>query len=265
MSKRKGFAGKSPLIDQDDLPYSSTENTLNTMDTPQANRTNSSNSSHPNSENTNTAACILCHKRRLEHYYQDRRREYLRCLHCDLVQVPSIFWLTPEQEKAEYDFHQNHFGDAGYEGFLMRCAQPLLERLSDSATGLDFGCGPAPVLCSLFEAQGHPMCYYDLYYWPDTSPLQGQYDFITATEVIEHISNPKPVFELWMQMLKPAGYLAIMTKRVSSLTAFQRWHYKNDPTHIAFYSEKTFEYLAMTYSLQLTLIGADVVFLKTGV
>lgn len=228
------------------------------MDTTQTTRAKSSNKEG----STNTLICILCHQQKLEPFYEDHRREYLRCIHCDLVQVPAKFWLKPEQEKAEYDFHQNHFGDTGYERFLMRCAQPLLERLDSTAKGLDFGCGPAPVLCSLFAAQGYPMRYYDLYYWPNVSPLQQQYDFITATEVIEHLSNPKHTMELWMKILKPGGYLAIMTKRVKSLTAFQGWHYKNDPTHIAFYCEKTFEYLAATYSLQLTLIGSDVALLK---
>jgi hypothetical protein len=52
-----------------------------------------------------------------------------------------------------------------------------------------------------------------------------------------------------------------MTKRVRDKPSFSTWHYKNDPTHIAFYSEQTFAWLAQQWQLKLEIIDNDVVFL----
>lgn len=206
--------------------------------------------------------CILCNGNNSGSFWQDKKRPYHQCLDCQLVQVPECFWLDAESEKAEYDLHENSLYDPGYRQFLSRCATPLMERLPPQAKGLDFGCGPSPTLATLMMESGFQLSWYDLYYWPDESPLSEQYDFITATEVIEHLGNPKSVLELWMRCLKPGGVLAIMTKRVISLDAFKSWHYKNDPTHIAFYSDATFRYLAEQYHCSIEYPASDVVFLQ---
>ena len=53
-----------------------------------------------------------------------------------------------------------------------------------------------------------------------------------------------------------------MTKRVTSAAAFENWHYKNDPTHICFFSEATWRWWAGTMHAKLELIGADVALLQ---
>jgi hypothetical protein len=50
-----------------------------------------------------------------------------------------------------------------------------------------------------------------------------------------------------------------MTKRVTSLEAFANWHYKNDPTHISFFCEFTFAFLAKNWETEAEFIGNDVV------
>jgi hypothetical protein len=45
-------------------------------------------------------------------------------------------------------------------------------------------------------------------------------------------------------MLSDRGWLVIQTQRVRNRDAFIRWRYPDDPTHIAFYSEATFAWLA---------------------
>lgn len=42
----------------------------------------------------------------------------------------------------------------------------------------------------MLEEAGHNMALYDIYYHPDTAVLEKQYDFMTATEVIEHLYHP---------------------------------------------------------------------------
>ena len=75
------------------------------------------------------AHCPLCRSDQFFVFHRDRRREYLRCQRCALVFVPPQYFLRPEQEKAEYDLHQNELDDPGYRGFLTRLAEPLAQRL----------------------------------------------------------------------------------------------------------------------------------------
>ena len=203
--------------------------------------------------------CPLCGGEKVVEYHQDQRRAYLQCSVCQLVFVPARFQLSRDQEKAEYDLHENDPQDLGYRHFLNRLAEPLLERLEPQSQGLDFGCGPGPCLSLMLEEQGHTVALYDLYYANHPELLESQYDFITATEVVEHLA--KPLFELdrlW-GMLKPGGQLAIMTKLVASPEKFANWHYKSDPTHISFFSVATFAYLGQQWGSAPQFIGADVI------
>ena len=63
-------------------------------------------------------------------------------------------------------------------------------------------------------------------------------------------------------LLKPGGLVAIMTKRVISQTRFATWHYKNDRTHVSFFSEATFKWVAEHLGMELHIVSDDVVFLK---
>lgn len=208
-----------------------------------------------------TATCVLCGGS-LSHFYQDNRRSYSVCDCCELVQVPSCEHLSAEDEKAIYDLHENSPDDSGYRRFLSRAFKPVTEHLDAGAKGLDFGCGPGPVLSEMFDEVGYPCSNYDLYYFPDRSVLEARYDFITATEVIEHLSQPRKVLgQLW-GILESGGVLAIMTKRWLSKDAFASWHYKNDMTHIIFFNEATFIWVAQWLDAELIVEGADVVLLK---
>ena len=67
------------------------------------------------------------------------------------------------------------------------------------------------------------------------------------------------VFEQLFQMLNPGGFLGIMTKLVKDQNAFSNWHYKQDPTHIRYFSRPTFDYLARKYSAEIDYVGNDVI------
>jgi 2-polyprenyl-3-methyl-5-hydroxy-6-metoxy-1,4-benzoquinol methylase len=77
--------------------------------------------------------------------------------------------------------------------------------------------------------------------------------------VIEHVSRPNEVWSLLSDLLLPGGLLAVMTKRVATSERFKNWHYKNDRTHICFYSEATFEWLSSQLELEYEVVGDDVV------
>ena len=179
-----------------------------------------------------------------------------------MVFVAAQDQLSFSAEKSEYDHHQNSEGDLGYLNFLRRLADPLVARMPAASVGLDIGCGPGPVLQSWLQAQGFEVAVYDKFYARDEVVLQKKYDFVCATEVVEHFRQPGfSLLAMW-QLLKPGGYLALMTKRVIDRDAFSRWHYKNDLTHVSFFSDESFNWLAARLNAQLEFIGKDVVFLQ---
>ncbi|OHU86076.1 methyltransferase [Pseudoalteromonas amylolytica] len=207
------------------------------------------------------SSCGLCGGVKITHYHQDKLRHYWQCECCQLVFVDESERLTPQQEKVIYDSHQNDLGDEGYRRFLSRVADPILARTSPPAIGLDFGCGPGPLLAHMLTEAGHKMSVYDLYYANDPEVLTGQYDFISCTEVIEHIAQPKSILSQLFSLLKPGAPLVLMTKLVIDKTRFATWHYKNDLTHISFFSRKTFAYVAQIYGSDIEFVGNDVIIL----
>ncbi|CCQ10428.1 Putative methyltransferase associated with DUF414 [Pseudoalteromonas luteoviolacea B = ATCC 29581] len=205
--------------------------------------------------------CGLCGSTQLHDFYEDKRRVYLQCAECYLVFVPKSFHLTPELEKAIYDQHENALQDEGYKRFLSRAFNPIEARVDIPALGLEFGCGPGPLLAHMLQTRGYQVELYDLYYHPNEVVLTKLYDFVTCTEVIEHIANPSQIFELLFGLMKVNAPLVMMTKLVIDANRFATWHYKNDLTHISFFSRETFEFVARKYNVSVEFIGADVIVL----
>ena len=207
-------------------------------------------------------ACPLCGGASSAPFHADAGRPYLRCGRCRLVFVPAAYWLEREAEKAVYDLHENDPADPGYRRFLARLSRPLTQRLPAGSRGLDFGCGPGPTPSRMLAEAGHRMAIYDPLYHDHRAVLARTYDFITATEVAEHLRDPGGVFGQLFAMLRPGGWLGLMTKRVKDREAFARWHYIRDPTHICFYSRDTFGYLARRFNAAVEFIGRDVTLLQ---
>ncbi len=207
-------------------------------------------------------SCPLCLNKTIDFYHQDNQRDYWQCVQCELVFVKLEFQLNSQQEKDIYDLHQNNPNDLGYRTFLNKLLIPLQKKLPKDAKGLDFGSGPGPAISVMFGEQGISVENYDIYYDNHPELLQKEYDFITCTEVVEHLYNPHEVFSQLTAMLKSGGLLGIMTKRVINKEKFRNWHYKNDPTHLCFYSDKTFEYIALNWGFKLDFITDDTLILE---
>lgn len=185
---------------------------------------------------------------------------YWRCPCCEATLMDPAHWLPPEQEKALYDLHDNHGGDPGYRRFLAKLANPSLKKLSPGSRGLDFGCGPGPVLASMLEAEGMEVAIYDPLYFPNRSVLGASYDFITCTEVVEHLHDPLTTFRHLEQMLRPGGWLGVMTCFQTDDARFANWHYRRDPSHVVFYRERTLGWLAKDLELEMEVPAKDVAF-----
>ncbi|MEP1214430.1 MAG: class I SAM-dependent methyltransferase [Marinobacter sp.] len=171
-------------------------------------------------------------------------------------------WLDERRERAVYDLHDNDPRDEGYRRFLSKLTGPLLERLAPGARGLDFGCGPGPALAAMLREAGMEMALYDPFYYPDTSALGQQYDFITCTEVVEHLHRPAEIFRRLDRLLAPGGLLGVMTCFQTDDERFANWHYRRDPTHIVFYRRATMQWLASAHGWALEVPAKDVAFFR---
>ena len=212
-------------------------------------------------------SCPLCRSTNKSiQYHTDKKRDYLQCSQCDLVYVSPEFLPSKRVEKQEYDLHENSFEDEGYRKFLRKVLTPLTPFIKNAQNtalvGLDFGCGPAPLLASMLEAEGVKMSTYDPFYANHLSVLEQRYDVVTCTEAIEHFHAPHVEWSLFNKLVASGGGLAIMTKRVLDKARFANWHYKNDVTHVSFFSEATFRYLADRDGYDVMFPASDVVIMR---
>ena len=202
--------------------------------------------------------CPLCEAEKNSHFFHDENRDYFKCQNCQLIFVPRSQFLSEIEEKKRYDLHQNNPEDKEYRNFLGRIFNPMKERLAPGSYGLDFGSGPGPTLSVMFQEAGYSVDIYDHYYANNPRVFQKQYDFITATEVLEHLHNPgKELNKLW-DCLKQNGNLGIMTKFMKNKEMFDQWHYKRDLTHVCFFSRPTLLWLAEKWQSELTFLDSDI-------
>jgi SAM-dependent methyltransferase len=194
--------------------------------------------------------CRLCRQESLILFCSVHSRNYYRCDTCSIVLLNPASFLPKDQELARYNLHQNSITDLGYRSFLNRIVAPLSAQLLPGARGLDFGCGPFPALAALLSERGFNVATYDPFFFPDRSYLEQQYDFVVSSEVFEHFHEPATEIEALVELVRPGGWLAIMTEVLRD-QLFEEWHYVRDPTHTAFYAPQTLEWIAAHWQLEL--------------
>lgn len=172
---------------------------------------------------------------------------YWRCGNCEATFLDAEQHPSHANELAEYRLHRNDMEDPGYRSFLGQLATPLLNCLTTPARGLDYGCGPAPLLAQMMRVAGHSMALYDPFFHPDTAALRARYDFITCTEVIEHFHAPADEFRRLDGLLKPGAWLGLMTCLQTDDARFANWAYRRDRTHVVFYRAETLRLLAVRH------------------
>ena len=202
--------------------------------------------------------CPLCGSSHMGSYYQHIDAHYYDCKQCQFIFTLPAFYLDADSEKSRYDQHKNDPNDANYRAFLAQVYDPVVARLSPGAQGLDFGCGPGPTLSVMFEEAGYQVDLFDKYYADDPQVFSRQYEFITATEVAEHLQSPGWELDRLFHLLKPGGVLAIMTKTYDQVPDFSQWYYKDDPTHIGFFHSNTMKFLARQWDAELDLVSDNV-------
>ncbi|GAO29350.1 putative methyltransferase associated with DUF414 [Geofilum rubicundum JCM 15548] len=121
--------------------------------------------------------------------------------------------------------------------------------LEPDMEGMDFGCGPNPVLARMLEKNDCACSYYDPFFFPEL-PDERQ-DFIFATECFEHFFDPNQELKLLTALLRPDGTLTIMTNFWDETMDVANWWYLKDSTHVSFFHTKTFEYICTRYGYDL--------------
>ena len=207
-------------------------------------------------------ACCLCGHPHSTLFATVEGRRYLRCDACRLTFLSRAQLPDRAEEKRQYDLHRNDLDDAGYRRFLSQLAAPLTARLSAGARGLDFGCGPGPALARMLEEEGFPTRIWDPIYADDPAVLERTYDFVTCTEVVEHLHQPAREWARFQSLVPAGGWLGIMTRFLTDDGHFPRWHYRRDPTHVCFWQPHTFRWLARRDGWEVVYLENPVALLR---
>ncbi len=207
-------------------------------------------------------ACVVCDGGPLAPFASLQAHDYLRCADCGATVLDARHRLPPAEEHAHYLHHENDPDDPRYRAFLSRLAAPLMERVGAGSSGLDYGCGPGPALAALLREAGHEMALYDPFFAPNTGPLHRTYDFVTCTEVAEHFHAPGKEFARLRDLVRPGGWLALMTCFQTDDDRFAGWHYRKDPTHVVFYRAQTFRHLAERWGWVCEIPAKDIVLMR---
>lgn len=212
-----------------------------------------------------STTCRVCLSHRAEPFAHADGRDYWRCPQCEATFLDESQLPDPDTERAQYLLHENDPQDAGYCRFLRQLAGPMLQTLPPGQRGLDFGCGPGPALGPMLTEAGHMVQLYDPFFRPDVTALETTYEFITCSEVVEHFHRPAKEFARLNTMLRPGGYLGILTCFQTDDERFADWHYRRDLTHVVFYRPETFQHLASRFGWRCEIPARNVVLMHKTV
>lgn len=181
------------------------------------------------------------------------KRVFYYCDYCKYISLSPDFYLTVEQEKERYLKHNNSFLNSDYVSYIKSIVDNELSIfLASGKNILDFGCGKDPVAAKILTDMRCNVEIYDKIFYPDNSFLSKKYDVIILIEVLEHIAEPmKTLFEL-SKILKEDGIIFIKTLfHPSDDKLFYNWWYKEDKTHISFFTVETIKIVAEKLNLSL--------------
>ncbi|MEX0975992.1 MAG: class I SAM-dependent methyltransferase [Woeseia sp.] len=206
--------------------------------------------------------CPLCEQAVAHGSIEVSSGSYRHCAICDLIFLQANQRLCRARERAHYLTHENHVDDSRYRAFLSQLANPLLQRLPRGSRGIDFGAGPGPALAAMLDEAGCPTAVYDPFFAPDQAVLQQRYDFVTCTEVVEHMYQPGRELGLIDRLLYPGGWLGVMTELRADSTEFAAWYYHKDPTHVCFWSAATVSWIARQYNWHIEMLQNRVILFR---
>ena len=213
--------------------------------------------------------CLFCGNTPIESKIIDHN-EYHRCLTCFGIYIDPRHRMDQFSEKERYELHDNSIQNAGYRTYLEKfidsvmcfsAIQGWITSISDLQVRImDYGSGPEPALVQLLSEKGYEARGWDPFFAPDTPGFKDGAHIVTCLEVAEHFSNPLESFSMIAKHLCPGGFLALGTHLLpvvsqgapldgktgiqSDWDAFKNWWYRQDPTHISFYTLESLRLVA---------------------
>lgn len=172
---------------------------------------------------------------------------YRRCEACGSVYLEPEYFLSPEEERSRYLKHENSLEDSGYRKYLEAFLDGILEHEAVEADSIsqvfDYGSGPEPALVMLLRQRGFTAEGWDPYFNTAGQGFEGGADLVTCLEVAEHFHEPRNDFQSLAVTARPNGLVAVATHPVSSDRVqverdFPAWWYRQDPTHVVFYTRE---------------------------
>lgn len=189
--------------------------------------------------------CSLCDAAGCVPLLNDGRRSFFFCKSCELLFVPADDHISLDDEIKRYDLHDNGFSDNGYVRFLEEIVKVVEDLDPAGLRILDFGCGRNAVLSGLLQRKGFACDFYDPLYALGTRCLSEKYDIVVLCEVVEHLRNLKDEARIINNLLRQNGKVIVRTNPYPSREEFRTWWYKEDLTHINFFSRKSVDVFAM--------------------
>ena len=173
-----------------------------------------------------------------------------------MIFVPEPFHISLEDEIDRYLEHENSLQNEGYVNMfkdkinIMRNVCPKIYKV------LDYGCGYEPVLKTLLSRESLQVDGYDPNFFKK-GQTRKDYDLVISTETFEHFREPRKEIERILELLTEFGYMAIMTRfypsenNGPSYHRFEKWYFKRDPSHIAFFTDEAFAWIAQTHEMEI--------------
>jgi len=202
-----------------------------------------------------TANCPLCNSKS-NTFYKQNDRCFFQCTTCYGIFLDKELRLNQDKEIIRYKLHKNDIEDKNYQQFVSPITSSVLEDFTEKHKGLDFGAGTGPVISKVLNDNDYQIVQYDPFFHNNINLLESTYDYIACCEVIEHFYNPKKEFNLLKKLLKPNGKLYLMTALFDETIDFNKWYYKNDPTHVYIYHQKTIHWIKKKFDFsEVTIKG----------
>lgn len=209
----------------------------------------------------NDFSCPLCNNLS-KLYCTHKKREFLQCSNCSSVFLHPDYYTTLDKEVAHYKTHNNDPFDIRYQNFVSPVVNTILNNFRKEDKGLDFGSGTGSPIVKMLQDNEYDISQYDLFFHPDTTVLQQQYNYISCTEVAEHFKEPYNEFKQLKNLLLPKGKLLLMTVLFDEKSDFSTWYYKDDPTHVFFYHPKAFEWIKNEFGFKSFTIDKRMITLE---
>ncbi len=202
--------------------------------------------------------CSLCGSETIG-YSEAHNRKYNKCPQCKGILLDSVYFLSEEAEKERYQLHENDVNDLGYQKFVSPIVNAICKKHDSNHKGLDFGSGKDSVIAYQLQKKGYNVLTYDPIFCPDDTILKSKYDYITCCEVMEHFYNPVKEFELLHSLLNKKGVIFCKTNLYHESINFDSWWYKNDATHVFFYSSDTLHWIQQKFKFKALEIANDLI------